>query len=108
MNTSTIRTETDVINAYLDMLRTQSRHVRLSLASLLTSSVLEEESALANHSESQQSRKVKARYANAPSDEELEERFAGKPIPQLPEDAPWSEIISANIGKTIKPIEKWL
>ena len=36
------------------------------------------------------------------------ERFAGKPIPQLPEDAPWSEIISANIGKTIKPIEKWL
>jgi hypothetical protein len=37
------------------MLRTQSRHVRLSLASLLTSSVLEEESALANHSESQPS-----------------------------------------------------
>jgi len=57
---------------------------------------------------SQPRRKVKSRYANAPSDEELEERFAGKPIPQQPEDAPWNEIINANIGKTIKPVEKWL
>ena len=108
MNTSTIRTEADVINAYWDMLRTQSRRVKLSLASLLTSSVVEEESALDNHSESQPRRKVKSRYANAPSDEELEERFAGKSIPQQPEDAPWNEIINANIGKTIKPVEKWL
>ena len=75
------------------MLRTQSRRVKLSLASLLTSSVVEEEGALDNLSETQSRRKVKARYANAPSDEELEERFAGKPIPQQPEDAPWSEII---------------
>ena len=90
------------------MLRTQSRRVKLSLASLLTSSVVEEESALDNHLESQPRRKVKSRYANAPSDEELEERFAGKSIPQQPEDAPWNEIINANIGKTIKPVEKWL
>lgn len=108
MNTITARTEADVINAFWDMLRTQSRRVKLSLASKLTSSVLEDESSFADLSESKPRRKVKSRYENAPSDAELEEKFAGKPVPPQPEDAPWSEIISANIAKTIKPVEKWL
>lgn len=44
-------------------------------------------------------RKIKRRYVNAPSDVELEEKFTRKSIPQLLGDAPWSEIINANIGK---------
>lgn len=108
MNTITAKTEADLINALWNMLRTQSRRVKLSLASKLTSSVLEEENSIADLSETKSRRKVKSRYTNAPSDAELEEKFAGKSVPQQSEDAPWSEIINANIGKTIKPIEKWL
>ena len=52
--------------------------------------------------------KVKRR-ANSPSDEELSARFAGKEVPEMPEEDPdWSVVINANIGKTIEPIEKWL
>lgn len=108
MNTVTAKTEADVVNAYWNMLRTLSKRVKLSLASKLTSSVLEEETSLADTPDTKTRRKVKSRYANAPSDAELEEKFAGKSVPQQPEDAPWNEIINANIGKTIKPIEKWL
>lgn len=109
MNTITAKTEADVVNAYWNMLRTQNRRVRLSLASKLISSGLEEEeSSYADMSEKRPHRKVRSRYANAPSDAELEKKFAGKSVPQQPEDAPWSEIINANMGKTIKPIEKWL
>ena len=52
--------------------------------------------------------KVKRHSTHAPSDAELEARFAGQAVPTLPEDPSWSEVISANTGKTIKPIEKWL
>ena len=104
MNTAIARTEADVVDHYWNMLRSQSRRVKLSLASKLTSSVLEEEASLGGSSR----RRVKRRFDNAPSDAELEERFAGKSVPAQPDDAPWSEIINANIGKTIKPIEKWL
>ncbi len=51
---------------------------------------------------------VKRRSANSPSDAELEARFAGLETPEIPADPEWSEVISANTGKTIKPIEKWL
>ena len=53
-------------------------------------------------------RKVKHRSEYAPSDEQLEARFAGLNMPSQPEDASWEEIINSNIGKTIKPVEKWL
>ena len=63
---------------------------------------------LANILETKTRRKVKSRYANAPSDVEMKEKFTGKSVPQQSEDAPWNGIINVNIGKTIKPIEKWL
>ncbi|MBR6141523.1 MAG: hypothetical protein IKQ37_07160 [Bacteroidaceae bacterium] len=52
--------------------------------------------------------KVRRRSACSPSDEELAARFAGKNVPQIPEDPEWRHVIDANTGKTIKPIEKWL
>ena len=52
--------------------------------------------------------KVRRRSACSPSDEELSARFAGKDIPKIPDDPDWSQVIDANTGKTIKPIEKWL
>ena len=52
--------------------------------------------------------KVKRRAENAPSDDQLEALFIEKPMPPMPEDASWKDIIDANTGKTIKPIEKWL
>ena len=43
------------------------------------------------------------------TDADLESLFAGKDSPLPPEeDYNWSDIIKANSGKTIKPIEKWL
>jgi hypothetical protein len=29
-------------------------------------------------------------------------------VPPTPEDPEWNQVINANTGKTIKPIEKWL
>ena len=52
--------------------------------------------------------RVKRRSACSPSDEELATRFAGKEVPQTPDDPDWSQVIDSNTGKTIKPIEKWL
>ena len=52
--------------------------------------------------------KVKRRYENAPTDAELAARFAGTHMPDIPTDPQWSHVISANSGKTIKSIEKWL
>jgi len=52
--------------------------------------------------------KVRRRSVDAPSDAELEARFADKAMPSIPEEASWKEIIDANVGKTIKPVEKWL
>ena len=45
----------------------------------------------------------------SPTDEELETLFMGKVSASAPvEDYTWSDMITANSGKTIKPIEKWL
>ena len=46
---------------------------------------------------------------NSPSDEELEELFAGKDVPIMPEeDFTLQEFLNATSGKTIPQIEKWL
>ena len=51
---------------------------------------------------------AKKRYGS-PTDAHLESLFAGKDSPIPPEeDYNWSDFISANTGKNIKPIEKWL
>jgi len=52
--------------------------------------------------------KVKNHSGGVHTDEELAARFSDKAMPAMPEDASWSTIINANIGKTIKPVEKWL
>lgn len=45
---------------------------------------------------------------SSPSDAELEARFKGTEMPEIPDDPDWHQVIKANTGKTIKPIEKWL
>ena len=102
------RTENDIINAYWDDLRTLSIKAKLQLASLLTTAALEEETRKSDSIVSSKSRVVKRRAANVPTDEQLEQRFAGAKTPEIPEDLSWSVVINANTGKTIKPIEKWL
>lgn len=52
--------------------------------------------------------RVKRRAEHTPSDEQLEELFLDKPMPSIPDDVSWKVIIDSNIGKTIKPVEKWL
>lgn len=66
--------------------------------------------ALVRHSKitSQRVAKVKRRAKHAPSDAELMARFSDKNMPPMPEDTSWKDIIDANVGKTIKPVEKWL
>ncbi|MBQ9203374.1 MAG: hypothetical protein IJ155_03935 [Prevotella sp.] len=52
--------------------------------------------------------RVRSRAEHSPSDAELEARFAGLEMPELPEAPLWDEVIKANSGKVIKPVEKWL
>ena len=102
------RSEHDVVEAYWKMLSTLSRTVKLSLASKLTKSVLDDEIAERTMLPSRKA-KVRRRAVAAPSDEELETMFANLGMPkQTDNDPDWQDIIKANSGKTIKPIEKWL
>ena len=96
----------DLVQTYWDKLSTLSLRAKLQLASLLTASALDE----ANESDvsTQTKRKVRRRALNSPSDAQLESRFAGTEVPVTPEDPSWSQVITSNTGKTIKPIEKWL
>ena len=52
--------------------------------------------------------KIKKRAENSPTDEQLEAYFAGKPMPAIPEDPLWRDVIHSNSGRTIQSIEKWL
>lgn len=96
-----------VLEVYWKMLSTLSRTVRLGLASRLTDSILKEELS-GQTSAPRKIAKVK-RMPIDKTDAELEAEFADKPMPELPVgDAPWQDVIKANSGRTIKPVEKWV
>jgi len=100
--------EHDVVEAYWKKLSTLSKTIKLSLASKLTESVLEEE---VKETSTQETRKAKVvrRSTHAPTDEELENIFSDSCIVSEPSnDADWQDVVKANSGKTIQPIEKWL
>lgn len=99
--------DNDIVEAYWNMLSALSRTVKLKLASKLTNAVLEEE--VANQASHYRKARVVRRISAAPTDKELEKRFAHLDMPKDPQDDFSSkDIIQANSGKTIKPIEKWL
>ena len=98
----------DLVQAYWDKLSTLSLRAKLQLASLLTASALDEASKGDVSTQTRRTVRVKRRALNSPSDAQLESRFAGTEVPVAPEDPSWSQVISSNTGKTIKPIEKWL
>ena len=104
------RNENDVVEAYWSMLSALSRTVKLKLVSRLTDSVLEEEEAAAEQKPYRlRTAKVKSRAKNVLSDDELEARFSKLEMPEEPEDDFSSQdIVKANSGRIIKPIEKWL
>ena len=53
--------------------------------------------------------KVRRRARAVPTDAELEARLSTLNMPEeLKEDFSCQDIIKANFGKTIEPIEKWL
>ena len=100
--------ENDTVEAYWRMLSKLSRTVKLSLASKLTKSVLDDEIAERSSLPSRKA-KVIRRAVATPSDADLEARFVNQEMPQeLDSDSEWQDIIKANSGKTIKNIEKWL
>ena len=101
------RNENDIVETYWSMLSALSRTVKLKLASRLTDSVIAEETK--EQTSPQRKAKVKRRAVSAPSDAELEKKFADLPMPRFPKDDFTSkDIIDANSGKMIKSIEKWL
>ena len=104
------KTESDMVDAYWETLRTLSVRAKLKLASLLTTAAFEEESRRDTDTalQSGKTRRVVRRASEVPSDAELQARFSGKEIPCIPEDPSWSQVIDSNTGKTIQPIEKWL
>lgn len=63
--------------------------------------------ATANESSKRLAR-VKKRYSHEPDDAQLEAYFKDKPMPSMPEDPSWKDILNANSGKTNKSVEKWL
>lgn len=96
-------TELGIVDSYWEKLRTLSKMARLNLASRLTYSVYEEETA-----STRRVAKIKNRR-NVPTDSELQAYFEGKVPPSIPEqEDTWEAIIDANSGKTIRQIEKWL
>ena len=99
--------ESDVLEMYWRTLSTLSSKLKLGLATRLTAAVFEEET---SKPDSKQHRVAKVkRMAVGQTDAELNKLFAGKCMPELPAgDASWQDIISANSGRTIKSIEKWL
>ena len=101
------RSDNDIVEVYWNMLSTLSRTVKQKLASRLTTAILEEKtSRQENYS---RKAKVRRRPLNAPSDAELEAKFADLVMPACPQDDfTCEDIIKAKSGKTIKPIEKWL
>ena len=101
------RSDNDIVEAYWNMLSALSRTVKLKLATRLTNAVLEEE--MSEQRPHSRKAKVRKRAVAVPSDTELAARFSDLAMPDYPQDDFTSEdIIKANSGKTIKPIEKWL
>lgn len=96
------------IEGYWEMLKPLSMKDKLQLAIMLTNAAYEEESSKNKTSTTRIIRQVRRRAEHVPTDEQLAARFAGLESPQLPEEPEWSQVIAANTGKTIKPIEKWL
>ena len=108
MELSIKNNEANIVDAYWEQLRSLSIKAKLRLATMLTTSVLEEESQEVEVKPAKRVAKIIRRAKNAPSDAELQARFEGLDMPNQPKDPEWSQVIDANIGKTIKPIEKWL
>lgn len=100
--------ESNIVEAYWEKLRLLSSKSKLKLVTLLTTAVLEEEDKKEETKPTRRVAKIVHKSANSPSDAELQARFAGMETPELPEDPEWKQVINANTGKTIKPIEKWL
>ena len=92
---------------FLNSMTLSAKNKRWLGEHLIEQAVEEERKAKGNHSKSKVY-KVKRWAADTPSDAELEERFRGTEMPVMPEDPDWNQVISANTGRTIKPIEKWL
>ena len=107
METVLKRNDNDVVETYWNMLSTLSRTVKLKLATRLTNAVLEEE--ISEPKPHYRKAKVRKRALMVPSDAELTARFSDSEMPEYPQDDfSCEDIIKANSGKTIKPIEKWL
>lgn len=108
MNLTIQGQDKDLVQTYWDKLSTLSLRAKLQLASLLTASALDEANESDASTQTRRTGRVRRRALNSPSDAQLESRFAGTEVPVAPEDPSWSQVISSNTGKTIKPIEKWL
>lgn len=102
--------EQKTAESYLSMLYALSKEARLYVLSKLTDSLLREEireKTVPSHS--RRAKVIRRSSVHSLTDSELEKRFADKNMPDYPESEPtWSEVINANSGKTIKPVEKWL
>lgn len=105
--TATTTIPLEGIITFLDSM-TLSAQNKIWLGKHLIEQAFEEESLAVGASHTPKAHRVKLRSANSPSDAELEARFAGLEMPELPADPEWRQVINANTGKTIKPIEKWL
>ena len=104
---STLNEEKKIDN-YWEMLKPLSMKAKLQLAIMLTNAAYEEETIKEKANTTKTARRVRRRAEHVLSDQQLAARFEGLESPELPEDPEWNQVIAANTGKTIKPIQKWL
>ena len=105
--TATTTIPVEGIMTFLNTMTLSSQSKRWLGEHLIEQAEKEERSVMRNSSQ-ERVFKARRRTACSPSDAELEARFAGTEMPELPDDPDWHQVIKANTGKTIKPIEKWL
>lgn len=109
INRMVLTTEYRTADNYLQLLNTLSKEVRLYVVSKLSDSIFREETLGRTPVSRRKARVVNRSVSKKISDEQLEARFADKPMPSYPPTEPtWAEVIDSNSGKTIKPVEKWL
>ena len=89
---------------YWELIKSASNKAKLSLITLLSSSIADTEDMIITHQ-----KPAKARRLNAMTDEQMEQEMQGEAIPISAEtETTAQEIITANRGRIAKGLEKWL
>lgn len=88
---------------YWDIIKNASNKAKLTLLTLISASMVEDEVITTNK------KPAKAHRLSAMSDDDMEREMQGDPVPIIADnEVNPADIIEANRGKIVKGLEKWL